>query len=88
MNAATSAGIKLRRFGGQEVLTVSHHGFLVSKEVYHPYAGEDKIGDIIDTRPLPWCRSPYDVDMAVGTSNQINKTGSVSVIQLLRSNYN
>jgi hypothetical protein len=51
MNAATSAGIKLRQFDGQEVLTVSHHRFLVSKEVYHPYAGEDKIGDIIDTRP-------------------------------------
>ncbi|KAL5324693.1 hypothetical protein ACEPPN_009241 [Leptodophora sp. 'Broadleaf-Isolate-01'] len=51
VNAATSAGVKLRHFDGREVLTVAHHGFLISKEVYHPYAGEDKIGDIIDTRP-------------------------------------
>jgi hypothetical protein len=51
MNAVTSAGIKLRRFDGQEVLTVSYHRFLVSKEVYHLYAGEDKIGNIINTRP-------------------------------------
>ena len=50
INAATSAGIKLRRFNGKEVLTVSHHGFLVSREVYYPYAGEDQIGDIINTR--------------------------------------
>jgi hypothetical protein len=51
MNAATSAGVKLRRFDGQEVLTVSHHGFLTSQEVYHPFADEDKIGDVIDARP-------------------------------------
>ncbi|KAG9237870.1 hypothetical protein BJ875DRAFT_516761 [Amylocarpus encephaloides] len=51
VNATTSAGIKLRHFDGQEVLTVAHHGFLISKEVYHPYVGEDKIGDVIDTRP-------------------------------------
>jgi hypothetical protein len=51
MNAATSAGVKLRRFDGKEVLTVSHHGFLISQEVYHPFADEDKIGDIIDARP-------------------------------------
>ncbi|EPE25018.1 hypothetical protein GLAREA_11599 [Glarea lozoyensis ATCC 20868] len=51
INAATSAGVKLRRVDGQEVLTASHHGFLISSEVYHPFAGEDKIGDIIDTRP-------------------------------------
>jgi hypothetical protein len=51
INAATSAGVKLRNFNGQEVLTVSYHGFLISKEVYHPSADEDKIGDIIDTRP-------------------------------------
>lgn len=52
MNAATSAGVKLWRFDGEEVLTISHHhGFLISNEVYHPFVDEDKIGDIIDTRP-------------------------------------
>lgn len=51
MNPATSAGVKLRRFDGQEVLTVSYHGFLISQEVYHPFADEDKIGDIIGARP-------------------------------------
>lgn len=50
MNAATSSGVKLRRLDGREVLTVSHHGFLISQEVYHPFADEDKIGDVIDTR--------------------------------------
>ncbi|TVY39746.1 hypothetical protein LOCC1_G005486 [Lachnellula occidentalis] len=51
INAATSAGVKLRRFDGQEALTVSHHGSLISQEVYHPSADEDKIGDVIDARP-------------------------------------
>jgi hypothetical protein len=37
MNAATSAGVKLRRFDGEEVLTISHHGFLISNKVYHPF---------------------------------------------------
>ncbi|KAH8682817.1 hypothetical protein BGZ60DRAFT_398780 [Tricladium varicosporioides] len=50
INAATSAGVKLRRFDGKEVLTVSHHSFLTSQEVYHPFANEDRIGDVIDTR--------------------------------------
>ena len=46
MNAATSAGVKLRRFDGQEELTVSYHGLLISQEVYHPSTDEDKIGDL------------------------------------------
>jgi hypothetical protein len=51
LNAATSAGIKLRKVNGQEVLTVSNHGFLISKEVYHPHVDEEKIGDVLDRRP-------------------------------------
>ncbi|RDW60715.1 hypothetical protein BP6252_12098 [Coleophoma cylindrospora] len=43
MNAATSAGVKLRQqFDGKEVITVANHGFLISREVYHPFAHEDK----------------------------------------------
>lgn len=51
VNAATSAGVKLRRIDGREAITVSYHGFLTSKEVYHPFADEDKIGDVTDERP-------------------------------------
>jgi hypothetical protein len=51
MNAATSVGVRLRKFNGQEVLTVSYYRFLISNEVYHPFADGDKIGDIINTRP-------------------------------------
>jgi hypothetical protein len=43
--------VKLRRLDGQEVLTVSYQGFLISQEVYHPFADEDKIGDVVDARP-------------------------------------
>jgi hypothetical protein len=46
MNAATSAGVKLRRFDGQEELTVSYHGLLIFQEVYHPSTDEDKIDDL------------------------------------------
>ncbi|PYH88372.1 hypothetical protein BO71DRAFT_403915 [Aspergillus ellipticus CBS 707.79] len=49
---ATTCGVKICNASGEEVLTVPHHGFLHSKEVYHPYrAGGDHIGHIIDTRP-------------------------------------
>jgi hypothetical protein len=51
INAATSAGVKLRRFDRQEVRTISYYRFLISQEVYHPFANEDMIGDIIDARP-------------------------------------
>ena len=50
---ATSAGVRLRNSKtGQDVVTVAHHGFLYSNEVYHP-TGEDgvRIGEIIDSRP-------------------------------------
>jgi hypothetical protein len=51
INTASSAGVKLRKSTGEEVLTVTHHGFLISTEVFHPFADGDKIGDVINTRP-------------------------------------
>ncbi|ELR06124.1 hypothetical protein GMDG_01998 [Pseudogymnoascus destructans 20631-21] len=51
VNAATSAGVKLWNINGKEALTVSHHGFLNSKEVYHPFASGVKIGEVFDERP-------------------------------------
>ena len=51
VNAATLAGVKLRNINGQEALTVSHHGFLNSKEVYHPFPSGAKIGEVFDERP-------------------------------------
>ncbi|KFY47121.1 hypothetical protein V494_00165 [Pseudogymnoascus sp. VKM F-4513 (FW-928)] len=50
-NTATSAGVKLQNINGQEALTVSHHGLLDSKEVYHPLVSGDRIGEIYDDRP-------------------------------------
>lgn len=51
-NAATTCGVKLRNLAGEEVLTVSNHGFLTSKEVHHPFVnGGDLIGEVVDTRP-------------------------------------
>lgn len=35
-NAATTCGIKIRNLAGEEMLTVTNHGFLSSEEVYHP----------------------------------------------------
>ncbi|KAJ6083541.1 hypothetical protein N7467_007676 [Penicillium canescens] len=50
-NAATTCGIKIRNHAGEEVLTVANHGFLSSKEVYHPFMnGGDLIGEVVDAR--------------------------------------
>ncbi|CAG8282784.1 unnamed protein product [Penicillium salamii] len=50
-NAATTCGIKIRNIAGEEVLTVSNHGFLASNEVYHPFiTGGDLIGQVVDSR--------------------------------------
>lgn len=51
VNAATTLGLKLKHVDGREILTVAHHAFLASQEVFHPHAGADKIGRVIDTRP-------------------------------------
>lgn len=51
INAATAAGVKLQKSDGTEALTVSHHGFLISTEVFHPLASGKKIGDVFDIRP-------------------------------------
>ncbi|ELR07047.1 hypothetical protein VC83_03350 [Pseudogymnoascus destructans] len=51
VNAGTSAGVKIRNHNGTEVLTVSHHGFLGSNDVFHPTASGEKVGEVIDTRP-------------------------------------
>ncbi|PLB50792.1 hypothetical protein P170DRAFT_508920 [Aspergillus steynii IBT 23096] len=51
VNCATTLGVKLRNMRGQEAVTVAHHGFLISNDVYHPRASEDLIGTIFDTRP-------------------------------------
>lgn len=50
---ATSAGVRLRNSKtGQDVVTVAHHGFLYSNEVYHPTEEDGvRIGEIIDSRP-------------------------------------
>lgn len=45
-------GIKIRNLAGEEMLTVANHGFLSSKEVYHPFVnGGDLIGEVVDARP-------------------------------------
>ncbi|KAJ5889011.1 hypothetical protein N7495_009052 [Penicillium taxi] len=52
VNAATAAGIKIRNIrSGEEALTVAHHGFLSSKEVYHPRVSGDLVGEVVDIRP-------------------------------------
>ncbi|PKX90721.1 uncharacterized protein P174DRAFT_376226 [Aspergillus novofumigatus IBT 16806] len=51
VNSATTLGVKLRNVRGEEVVTVAHHGFLLSNEVYHPRVGGDMIGTVSDTRP-------------------------------------
>ncbi|KAJ5720921.1 uncharacterized protein N7483_008855 [Penicillium malachiteum] len=50
INAATTLGIQLCR-GEEDVVTVSHHGFLTSGEVYHPNTDGELIGTVVDTRP-------------------------------------
>ncbi|KAJ5543359.1 hypothetical protein N7461_009362 [Penicillium sp. DV-2018c] len=49
--AATTCGIKICNLAGEEMLTVSNHGFLSSEEVYHPSADGDLIGKVVDSRP-------------------------------------
>ncbi|KAE8413254.1 hypothetical protein BDV36DRAFT_304269 [Aspergillus pseudocaelatus] len=51
VDSATTLGVKLRNVRGEEVVTVAHHGFLLSNEVHHPRIGEDMIGTVSDTRP-------------------------------------
>lgn len=49
--AATTCGVKIRKSTGEERLTVANHGFLASREVYHPFVeGGDLIGEVVDTR--------------------------------------
>jgi hypothetical protein len=45
MNAATSAGVRLRKFNEQEVLTVSYHEFLIKRSFsrLRPPASRDPI---------------------------------------------
>ncbi|KAJ5138854.1 uncharacterized protein N7515_003702 [Penicillium bovifimosum] len=50
--AATTCGVKIRNNGGEERLTVANHGFLSSKDIYHPQVnGGDLIGQVVDPRP-------------------------------------
>lgn len=51
VNCATTSGVRIRNSRGEDALTVAHHGFLLSTEVYHPRASADKIGEVFDTRP-------------------------------------
>ncbi|KAJ9487233.1 hypothetical protein VN97_g6072 [Penicillium thymicola] len=54
INAATTCGVKIRNLVGEEMLTVAHHEFLSSDEVYHPFidGGDlDLIGEVVDDRP-------------------------------------
>ncbi|KAJ5937064.1 hypothetical protein N7466_003514 [Penicillium verhagenii] len=50
--AATTCGVKICNSMGEEALTVAHHGFLHSTDVYHPSThGGDFIGEVTDSRP-------------------------------------
>ncbi|KAF7712048.1 Uncharacterized protein PECH_005270 [Penicillium ucsense] len=49
--AATTLGVKLRNVRGQERVTVAHHSFLHSGEVWHPKTNDDLVGTVVDTRP-------------------------------------
>ncbi|KAJ5081372.1 hypothetical protein NUU61_009636 [Penicillium alfredii] len=51
VTCATSSGVKIRNARGEQALTVAYHGFLKSKDVYHPRTNTDQIGHVLDALP-------------------------------------